>query len=586
MKNIALILASGTGERTGLNQPKQFFEVGGKTLLEHSVEAFERHSEINSIIIVAHPDFLERTLELVGSYKKVIKVISGGATRQESSYKGVFSIDEADNVLIHDSVRAFVSQDVISACIAGLKLHDAVCAAVETSDTILELNENGQIISVPQRDFLRCAQTPQCFKLSLIKQAHEFALQRGIKVTDDCGLVLTSNLAGVYTVCGSPENMKITYPKDLILARLVYDEKKTLLNRRIAFVTNGYSNKNFSSGGVKLNFMLLQKFVEAGYNVDVYSNNFYDVSQTKGIRTFDMRELKSIEQYELVLSSNAIYPADVTYIHDHTNIFRFKHMYNPIRRCLYRIFKPRAFLCRIDKDKKRNKVLLNTKKIIVSSEILKSDYVNNYNLNEDKFIVIPPPVVLPSEVVEQPVNKTFVFGLSAVGFTRKGGYITLDAISRMKRKRKDFKVRIIYPEKNLFINFLIFINGLKDNIEIINCQKDMTEFYNGIDCLLMPSKLEPFGMVAIEAMVSGKPVIVSKIAGAADFVRNGYNGYVVDNSRNFSANLADAMQKMLEIPYKDYKIMCENAFTSVKSLDVTNFFKRFMNLIESIDKNT
>ena len=74
-KNVALILASGTGSRSGLNQPKQFFEVGGKTLLEHSVLAFEQHKDIAEIIVVSHPDFIEKTIELTKDFKKVKKVI-------------------------------------------------------------------------------------------------------------------------------------------------------------------------------------------------------------------------------------------------------------------------------------------------------------------------------------------------------------------------------------------------------------------------------------------------------------------------------------------------------------------------------
>lgn len=225
MKNIALILASGTGERSGLNQPKQFFEVGGKTLLEHSVDAFERHSQIDGIVVVSHPDFLEKTKGLVCRYSKVLKVIAGGATRQESSYNGVFAIDSAENVLIHDAVRAFVSEKIISDCLEGLKEHKAVCTAVEAADTILEVDESGRIVSVPPRKTLRCAQTPQCFKLDLIKHAHEIAKQNDLTVTDDCGLILASNSADIYVVSGSTENLKITYPRDLEFAEWIYKKQ-------------------------------------------------------------------------------------------------------------------------------------------------------------------------------------------------------------------------------------------------------------------------------------------------------------------------------------------------------------------------
>ena len=220
MKNIALILASGTGERCGLNQPKQFFKVGDKTLLEHSINAFETHPQINEIIIVANPDFLEETKKLAGSHT----VISGGATRQESSYNGVFAIKENENsnILIHDAVRAFITQDIITACINGLEKHQAVCTATETSDTILEVDNNGKIINVPNRKTLKLAQTPQCFKLDIIKKAHTLAKEQNITVTDDCGLILANNLADIYVVQGSSSNKKITYPEDLKFAQWIF----------------------------------------------------------------------------------------------------------------------------------------------------------------------------------------------------------------------------------------------------------------------------------------------------------------------------------------------------------------------------
>ena len=201
MRNVALILASGTGARSGLNQPKQFFEVGGRTLLEHSIAAFDTHPLIDEIIVVSHPDFIER------------------------SYNGVFSVQNADNVLIHDAVRAFITHEIISACIEGLNEHDAVCTATETADTILEVNENGKIIAVPQRKFLRCAQTPQCFKLDLIKHAHELARVQKQSVTDDCGLILANELAEIYIVKGASGNRKITYPEDLDFAEWIYKKR-------------------------------------------------------------------------------------------------------------------------------------------------------------------------------------------------------------------------------------------------------------------------------------------------------------------------------------------------------------------------
>lgn len=358
------------------------------------------------------------------------------------------------------------------------------------------------------------------------------------------------------------------------------------MNKQIAFITNGYADNNFSSGGVKLNFMLLQKFVEAGYSIDVYSKKYYNISGAKGIKIFRFYDFKSPVGYDFVLSGNAVYAADVTYIHDHTNIFRFKHMYSPLFQILYKIFKPKDLKYRLNEDIERNNVLHNTKKIIVSSEILKRDYIENYGLPEDKFVLLPPPVILKSQIQKRQSDKDFVFGLSAVGFERKGGYITLKAAAKLKKLCKNFKVKIIYPQKNFFINFLIKLYNLQDNVEFIGCQADMSAFYNDIDCLLMPSKVEPFGMVATEAMSFGKPVILSKICGAADFIKSGNNGFVVDNNKNYVANLVNAMLEMINLPRDKYNEMSKNALNSVNGFDISDFSLRYTEVMEKLKQNT
>ncbi len=224
-KNYAIILASGTGERVGLNIPKQFALINEKTILEYSIEAFENHKSIDGIILISNPNFIDTTNEIIkkNNYKKIIKVMSGGKTRQESSYIGISQItDESSNVLIHDAVRPFISTEIISNCIDALKKYKAVNVAIESSDTIVEIDENNIIKQIPKRRFLRRCQTPQCFDLQTIKKAHKVALENNADdITDDCGLVVRYNLADIYVVNGSTDNIKITYPLDLKIAEII-----------------------------------------------------------------------------------------------------------------------------------------------------------------------------------------------------------------------------------------------------------------------------------------------------------------------------------------------------------------------------
>ncbi len=222
MKTIAIILASGIGARLGLDIPKQFYEINGKTVLERSIIAFHSNENVDEIIVVSHPDYILKVEEIVknGYYKKVSKIISGGKTRQESSYNGINAIiDEKAKVLIHDSVRPFVSKQIIDDCINALDNYNAIDVAVESSDTIIEIDKENCVKSIPQRKFLRRVQTPQGFKLQVIKKAHELASQKkDLSFTDDCGLVQEFQLAKVKVIEGDENNIKITYPSDIKLA--------------------------------------------------------------------------------------------------------------------------------------------------------------------------------------------------------------------------------------------------------------------------------------------------------------------------------------------------------------------------------
>ena len=124
--------------------------------------------------------------------------------------------DDDGNVLIHDGVRPLVSDKIINECISALETKEAVCTAIDTTDTIYVTREDNEIVDVPTRKTLKRAQTPQCFRLSLIKKAHKLALNdKNCKVTDDCGLIMNYKLSKVYTVQGDETNIKITYPEDI-----------------------------------------------------------------------------------------------------------------------------------------------------------------------------------------------------------------------------------------------------------------------------------------------------------------------------------------------------------------------------------
>lgn len=219
LNNYGIILASGTGSRYKSDLPKQFVKVAGKTILEHTIEIFETSPLIDKIILVITPEYrtLAEGILLKNNYKKIYSMLNGGETRKDSSSIAISSIiDTEANVIIHDCARPFLSQRIINDCIHALEKYEAIDVAIPSADTIIKVKDNF-IEEIPNRSSLMRGQTPQCFKLSLIKKAHELS-KKDNNFTDDCGLIVKYNLSPVYVVEGEVENIKITYPSDIFLA--------------------------------------------------------------------------------------------------------------------------------------------------------------------------------------------------------------------------------------------------------------------------------------------------------------------------------------------------------------------------------
>ena len=224
MRMVAVVLGGGVGQRLGAGMPKQLLTLGGQTLIERCVAAFEAAPGVDETLVVMARGYTAEVAELVTGYGKVTAVIAGGDTRPESVRAALAAVaGGADcGVLLHDAARPLVDQRIIADCVAALEVHDAAGVAVPASDTMV-LTENGVMHSVPPRERLFRCQTPQCFRLSVIARAHELAAaDPGFSPTDDCGVVMRY-LPGVpvHIVPGSERNMKVTYPQDLAVAEAV-----------------------------------------------------------------------------------------------------------------------------------------------------------------------------------------------------------------------------------------------------------------------------------------------------------------------------------------------------------------------------
>ena len=151
------------------------------------------------------------------SFNKLKKILLGGKERYHSSLAAINAYDEEVNFLFHDSVRPLVNERIISDCIRALLTYNAVDVAIPTTDTIIQVDDNNEIVKIPSRILLRNGQTPQAFKRSVIKAAYEKALLDPLfKTTDDCGVVLKYLPdESIYVVNGEQFNMKLTYKEDI-----------------------------------------------------------------------------------------------------------------------------------------------------------------------------------------------------------------------------------------------------------------------------------------------------------------------------------------------------------------------------------
>ena len=224
MSTVGVILAAGSGSRTGLSTPKQLLLLGGKTVLEHSVQTFHNHPGIDQVVIVTSKEYIEKVQSMVqaNNWTKVTAVLPGGKERYDSSLAAVrhFSNNPEMIMLFHDAARPLVSERIISDTLKAMKTYNAVDVAIPAVDTIVQCNKEGTYMtSIQDRSLLWRMQTPQGFRQKTIAKAYEVALKDPqFTATDDCGTVLRylpEEKVGI--VRGSERNIKLTYAADVSL---------------------------------------------------------------------------------------------------------------------------------------------------------------------------------------------------------------------------------------------------------------------------------------------------------------------------------------------------------------------------------
>lgn len=230
--NIALIIAGGQGNRMGQDIPKQFMYVEDKPIIIHTLQAFEKHPDIDIIAVVCLEGW-ETVLQAYANQYKITKlhhIYMGGANGQESIRNGVYGLMEKYNkedlVLIHDAVRPMISQEIISGNIATCKRCGSAITAIQCTEAILESeNHKSSTTSIP-RDKLMRTQTPQTFFLGDIYNLHQEALAKGItNSVASCTLMVELGYK-LYLTPGSEKNLKITTVDDLEIFKALLTSNK------------------------------------------------------------------------------------------------------------------------------------------------------------------------------------------------------------------------------------------------------------------------------------------------------------------------------------------------------------------------
>ncbi len=236
--NVGLLIAGGSGNRMGQDIPKQFMHIDGCPIIIHTMNCFQKHPDIDAIAVVCLNGW-ETVLQAYANQFNITKlkhIFPGGSTGMESIHNGIYGLkevgyDDEDLVLIHDSVRPLLSQDIISSNIAICKAYGYAITGIQCREAILESDDGFSTSTSIPRDKLIRTQTPQTFRLGNIIQVHEEAKLKGItNSVASCTLVAEVGGIEMHIVPGSEKNIKITTIEDLeILKALMHTNKEDWL---------------------------------------------------------------------------------------------------------------------------------------------------------------------------------------------------------------------------------------------------------------------------------------------------------------------------------------------------------------------
>lgn len=233
--NTAVIFAGGIGKRMNSRAlPKQFLKLYGKEIIIYTLEQFEEHEQIDSIVVACVKEWIPFLEELIRKYgmKKVRAVVPGGETGQDSICEGLKAAERLDQgedhiVLIHDGVRPLINEQTISECIRSVREHGSAITVAPAIETIIRVDGHQKVKEVIERADCLMARAPQCFYLAGILEAHRKAIQEGKHDFIDSASIMKYYGHSLSVVEGPVENIKITTPMDFYTFRALFEARES-----------------------------------------------------------------------------------------------------------------------------------------------------------------------------------------------------------------------------------------------------------------------------------------------------------------------------------------------------------------------
>lgn len=230
--NIGLIIAGGSGQRMHQDIPKQFLNVNDKPVIIYTLEAFQRHPNIDGIVVVC----IDGWHEILSAYckqfgiTKLESIISGGKNGQDSIRNGVYDIasrhNDDDIILVHDAIRPMVSEEIISDCIRVAREKGNAISVVPCTAAMLKTEDGESSTGMIPRDNLKTTQTPQAASVGKLVWAHKEALRRGITASVATCTMFIELGEKLYFSLGSEKNVKLTTPDDVEIFKALLISKK------------------------------------------------------------------------------------------------------------------------------------------------------------------------------------------------------------------------------------------------------------------------------------------------------------------------------------------------------------------------